>query len=88
MDRQDSRNIQRVLRTMARSWGYPVWMVQKIIRETIDKNWESAQADSEAKLLWDKYFPNGKPTPEEYILWLGRAQENGEEMPYLLKAER
>lgn len=85
MDLHDSRNVQRVLRTMARNWGYPVWMVKRIIRNTIDKSWELAQLNPEDKALWDKYFPNGKPTPEQYILHLGHARERGEEVPYLLK---
>lgn len=39
----------------------------------------------ELKALWEKSFPNGKPTPDEYILFQGRKFENGEEMPDLLR---
>ena len=83
MDLHDSRNVQRVLRTIAAQWRVPVWKVTHIIQQTIDQSWEKAILDSEAKALWDKYFPNGKPTPEEYILRLGHAHEIGENVPYL-----
>ena len=88
MDYRESRKIQRVLRVLARQWNCPVWMVTRTVQEKIDRSWNCAQLDPQEKALWDQYFPNGKPTAEEYILWLGRAQENGEEMPYLLKVER
>lgn len=85
MDRHDSRNVQRVFRTMAAEWRCPVWMVERIIQQTIDHSWEKAMLDPEAKALWEKYFPNGKPTPDQYILRLGHAHEEGEYMPYLLE---
>lgn len=85
MDLHDSRNVQRVLRTMAVEWGQPVWKVRHIIQQSIDNSWETAVLDPEAKALWDKYFPNGKPTPDQYILRLGHAHETGEDVPYLLK---
>ena len=47
--------------------------------------WAKAVSDPEAKALWERYFPKGRPTPEQYILRLGQAQETGEEMPWLLK---
>lgn len=84
MTLRDYLNVRRVFRTMAAEWGCPVWVVKKTIRCIIDRNWESALSDPETKALWDKYFPNGKPTPDEYVLWLGHAHEKGEEMPYLL----
>lgn len=83
MDLHDFLNIRRVLRTMAAQWGCPVWMIKRIIRQTIDQSWEKATSDPEAKALWDKYFPSGKPTPNQYILRLGRAHENGENVPFL-----
>ena len=85
MDLHDSRNVQRVFRMLGRQWGRPVWMVKRMIQEAIDKNWEAMQSDPEARILWERYFPDGKPTAEQYIYWLGKAHENGEETPYLLK---
>lgn len=57
---------------------------KKTIRHTINRSWDNAMLDPEAKALWQKYFPKGKPTPNQYILRLGHAHENGEDMPYLL----
>lgn len=85
MDLHDFLNVQRVFRSMAAEWECPVWVVKRIIRRTIDQSWENAQSDPEAKAIWDQYFPTGKPTPGQYILWLGRAHEKGEIVPYLLK---
>ena len=84
MDLHDFLNVRRVFRTMAREWGCPVWMVRRTIRRTIHKSWEKAMFDPEERSLWEQFFPEGKPTPEQYILWLGRAHEKGEEMPHLL----
>lgn len=84
MGLHDSSNVQRVFRAMAREWGCPVWMVKRTIEQSIDRSWEKAMSDPEAKALWDQYFPNGKPTAEQYILRLGRAHETGEQIPFLL----
>lgn len=84
MDQHDSRNVQRVFRMLAAEWNCPVWEVERTIQGSIDRGWEKAMGDPEEKALWDKYFPNGKPTPSQYILWLGHAHEDGEDMPYLL----
>lgn len=83
MDLHDSFNVQRVFRALAVEWGCPVWMVRQIIQQTIDRSWEKAMSDSKAKALWDKYFPSGKPTPDQYILLLGHAHESGETVPFL-----
>lgn len=85
MNIHDFLNVRRVFRRMAAEWGCPVWMVKQTIRQLIDQSWEKAMPDPEEKALWDKYFPNGKPTPDQYILRLGHAHENGETVPYLLK---
>lgn len=85
MDLHDYWNVRRVFRTMASQWNRPVWVVKRTVRQTIDRSWEKAMSNPEEKALWDQYFPNGKPTPVQYILWLGRAHERGEEVPYLLK---
>ena len=84
MDHQDARRVRRVLRTIAAQWGYPVWKVESTIAQSIDQAWEDSQNDPTMKARWDYYFPNGKPTPQEFILRLGRAQETGENIPYLL----
>lgn len=86
MDLHDYRNVRRVLRGLAAQWKCPVWVARWTIRKHIDQSWERAQADPEAGQRWNKYFPEGKPTPEQYILWLGHAHERGEEMPFLLRS--
>lgn len=85
MDLHDYLNVRRVFRVMAIQWRCPVWMVKRTIRKIIDLSWEKAMSDPKAKALWDKYFPNGKPTPDQYILRLGHAHEKGEEVPFLLE---
>lgn len=85
MDLHDFLNVRRVFRTMAKEWGCPVWMVRRIMRQTIDRSWNQAADNPELKGLWNAYFPDGKPTPDQYILRLGHAYENGEEVPYLLR---
>lgn len=85
MDWHDWLNVQRVLRMLAGEWNCPVWMARGMIRWSINRCWAKAVSDPEAKALWERYFPKGRPTPEQYILRLGQAQETGEEMPWLLK---
>lgn len=84
MNIHDSLNVQRVFRVMAVQWGCSVQEVKETIRKTIDRSWEKAMSDPNTKALWSKYFPKGKPTPDEYILRLGKAHETGENIPYLL----
>ncbi len=72
---------------MAAEWKCPVWIVKGTIRRIIDQSWKKAMSNPEEKALWDRYFPNGQPTPDQYILWLGRAHETGEEVPFLLNDE-
>ena len=84
MDLHDYMNVRRVLRTLASRWNCPVWAVKILIRRTINEHWEKALSDPEEKALWDRYFPHGKPTPQQYILLLGHALESGEEIPFLL----
>ena len=70
---------------MAVRWGCPVWVARRRIQLAIDRSWRLARYDPKEKALWEMYFPAGKPTPDQYVLWLGHAHERGEEMPYLLK---
>ena len=84
MNMRERRNVNRVFRTIAREWNCPVWLVKVIIQRTIDESWEKAAHDPTSQYLWHKYFPNGKPTPEQYILFQGRKFENDEDMPDLL----
>lgn len=84
MDLHDYLNVRRVLRTMAAQQGIPVFVVKMTIRRAIDEAWEKSRSDPEAVATWDRYFPQGKPTPEQYILRLGYAHENGEDVPYML----
>lgn len=84
MNLRNYLNVQRVFRTMATEWKCPAWLVKRTIRKIIDQNWNRAMSNPEGKALWIKYFPKGKPTPEQYILRLGHAHETGEEVPFLL----
>lgn len=84
MDSRERRNVNRVFRVLAREWHCPEWMVYTTIQRAIDESWEYAMSDPKAKALWDQYFPNGKPTADQYILFQGRYFENGEDMPDLL----
>ena len=85
MDLHDYLNVRRVFRTMAYEWKCPVWVVKLIIRRMINESWERVMSHPEEKALWEKYFPNGKPTPDQYILLLGHAHERGEEIPFLFQ---
>lgn len=85
MTAHETRNVRRTLRLLSSRWGYPVWLVERTIQQSIDECWQTAQNDPGEKALWDKYFPNGKPTAQEYILLLGNAHENGQHVPRLLK---
>ena len=85
MNLRDYLNVRRVLRTMSAQWNCPVWVVKGIIRRSIQQSWEEAMTNPEQKALCDKYFPKGKPTPDQYILRLGHAHENGEDVPYLFR---
>lgn len=81
MNRDDQRNVQRVMRKIASDWRCPVWKVESSISIAIDRCWETARSNPEEKKLWDMYFPEGKPTPAQYILLLGHAHERGEKNP-------
>lgn len=83
MDLQDSQNVHRVFRTISAQWGCPIWMVKEIIQFSIDESYEKAKSNLKAQVLWDTYFPNGKPTPDQYVLRLGQAHEKGEDIPLL-----
>ena len=85
MDLHDFLNVQRMFQMMAEQWDCPVWVVKRTLRRIIHENWEKAMFIPEEKALWEKYFPDGKPTPEQYVLRLGHAHEKGEYVPYLLK---
>lgn len=85
MNLHDYINVRRVFRVMAAEWKCPVWIVKATIHKIINSCWQQAMSNPEEKALWDKYFPNGKPTPYQYILRLGRAHETGEDMPFLFK---
>lgn len=61
MDSHDRRNIQRVIRLLARDWHCPTWRVNLIIQQLIDKNWEISMLYPERKALWDQYFPGENP---------------------------
>ena len=85
MDLHDYLNVRRVFRTMASEWGCPVWVVKGTIRRIIDRNWARAQDDPKEKAVWDTHFPQGKPTPNQFVLRLGHAWEKGEVLPFFFK---
>ena len=85
MNLHDYLNVRRVFRTMASAWNCPVWVVKLTIREMLEQSWETAMSNPEERAVWMKYFPKGKPSPEQYILMLGHAHEKGEEVPFLFK---
>ena len=85
MDLHDFLNVRRVLKLLAREWGMPVILVKARIQRSLDETWDNAQGEPDAAARLAKYFPEGKPTPEGYILRLGHAYEKGEDVPYLLK---
>ena len=84
MNPQERKKVNGVLRVMSKQWGIPVWKTEQIIQEKIDKTWKIAMLEPDRKVLLDKYFPDGKPTPQEYILRLGHAHETEEDVPFLL----
>ena len=84
MNLYDVLNVRRVYRALAVEWRCPVWRVNQIIRQAIDQSWEKAASDPQALALWFRYFPSGKPTPGQYILRLGHAHEQGEDIAPLL----
>ncbi len=84
MDTHDRANVNRVLRHLSQEWGQPVWKVKHIIQQSIDQSWAEAMLDANKKALWEKYFPDEKPSSEQYILLLGHAHEHNEDIPYLL----
>lgn len=83
MDICESRNVHRVFQALSAQWGCPIWLVKRFIKFNIDESYENAKFDPEAQVRWDTYFPNGKPTPDQYVLRLGKAYENGEDIPLL-----
>lgn len=87
MTLHDYRNVRRTFRMLAAMWDCPVWAVKGLLRRIIDECWTRDQSNPEARDLWKQYFPEGKPTPTQYILRLGRAKETGEQIPYLLRDE-
>ena len=80
----EAMNVANVFKIMAAEWGCPVFMVKMTIRERIDESWEKSRSNPKKKALWDKYFPEGKPTPEQYILLIGNSQKKGQTVPMLL----
>ena len=84
MEYCDYQNVQNILRVLAEAWECPVQAVKEVIQKLIDESWEAAILIPEKRRVWDQHFPDGKPTAEQYILWLGKAHERGEEVPYLL----
>lgn len=85
MDRHTRANVMRVLRLLARTWQMPTELAYRRIQQAIDESWELAQEPGKETIreLWQRYFPGGKPTPEEYFIWYAAEQEAGRKPPYL-----
>ena len=88
MDLHDYFNVRRILRLLAKERKCPVWVVRRSIQQIIDRNWEAALQNPEDKAVWDRYFPDGRPSTEQYILCLGHAHERGEDVPYFFKEQK
>lgn len=54
------------IRKVARHHGKSEKVVRRELGQIIDAAW--ASGDPEAKLMQSRLFPNGKPTPEEFIV--------------------
>lgn len=54
------------IRKVAEHHGKSEKVVRRELQEVIDATWTSS--DPEAKLMQSRLFPNGKPTPEEFIV--------------------
>ena len=85
MNLWDFLNVRRVLRRLASQWDCPVFAVKLLLRGHIKKSYEIAMSDPSKKALWDQYFPAGMTSPNQFILRLGHAHENGEYVPFLLQ---
>lgn len=53
------------IRKIAERHGKSEKVVRRELEQIIDATW--ASSDPEAKLMQSRLFPNGKPTPEEFI---------------------
>ena len=86
MDKHTKANVMRVLRRLGREWGMYPEQVYRHIQQLIDESWTNSMAQGNEKKheLWLRYFPNGKPTVEEYFIWYAGEQEAGRQPPYLL----
>lgn len=54
------------IRKVAEHHGKSEKVVRRELEQIIDATW--ASSDPEAKLMQSRLFPNGKPTPEEFIV--------------------
>lgn len=84
MNLHDYLNVRKVFRIMAAEWDCPVWVAKCVVQYSIDQKWKTAVYDSQLNAHLHKYFPDGKPTVDQYILRLHRARKNGEDVPFLL----
>ena len=65
---KDYLRVQAVLRATAAREGISVAEVKRNIQEAIDAAW----ADPAGREAQQELFPEGKPTPEEMIVRLGK----------------
>ena len=64
----DTMKSKSALRSIAEKEGKSLAEIEAAIQESIDAAWENP----ECRALQNLYFPNGKPTPEEFITVMAR----------------
>ena len=64
----DTMKSKNALRSIAEKEGKTLTEIEASIREAIDLAWENPDGHD----LQQKLFPNGKPTPEEFIAGMAR----------------
>jgi len=72
---RDKLKAKNVILASALHHGISYRKCRAEIAASIDEAW--ATADPAAKARQDQLFPNGKPTPEQFIVTLGALTGNG-----------
>lgn len=64
----DTMKSKYAIKSIAEAERKSIAEIEASLQESIDRAWENA----ECRALQDQYFPNGKPTPEEFITVMAR----------------
>ena len=67
------------IRLAAAQFGKTEAEFRSVMRKSLDDTWEKSRSDPELKIIWDFYFPNGKPSVEEFFVHLATVSGYGEE---------